>query len=649
MAEDDEPQFFIIDTPEKLAAWTGDIAAWNAWGERYGDDDFEPLDPERAVHPTLRRDAAMALWRHGKDVWNGWVEKNPKADVDFSFCFFESHDENRNSESTVSFEQYRFPEGLKNFKRAYFCCKKLDFNHVFFARGDVNFEFCNFGEGCVNFEFVNFGEGCIKFRNSIFGAGTLSFYETNFNNGDVDFYGLDFLGESTLFIGCKFGDGVVNFTNAKFSNASFSRVDFGNGAAIFQSVVFGQGAILFPNAKFGDGDVIFLDATFAESSNNFRDADFGTGEVCFMRATFGVGDVDFSHTTFGAGDVVFDSADFGDGFLVFTNASFGEGNVSFANAKFGEGNIIFDDVTFGDGDLSFDEVDFGTGDLRFDNAKLGKGDVTFEHASFGPGSVSLRNMAFQGIARFDYLKELEYCIQFSFEGCSFDKLLTFSHWGRMGCPLDLRRTKLTHGVILNDLKCDYVRAPASDWTARLSARFFKWPRGETPAWPLLKRAADPQDSQRFRRLKELAQNENNRAKALEFNAQELRSQRGHESHPLQDVLQFFYMLLSDYGRSVVRPLGALVVVTLLFGTLYARLATNPALTSAKTAWAAVTYSAGNMFAFVPISHAALEKSRTDLFCKLVPYDVMWLAGSQSVLSVILLFLLGLGLRNMFRL
>ena len=231
----------------------------------------------------------------------------------------------------------------------------------------------------------------------------------------------------------------------------------------------------------------------------------------------------------------------------------------------------------------------------------------------------------------------------------------------MGCPPDLRRTKLTHGVVLHEVKCDYQRAPDPSGTAQLSNSLFAFPHGsfgrsmetgiivplDPPAWPWRKRALDPEDSQRFRRLKELALSENNRAKALEFNAQELRSQRGHETGWLQDFLEFFYMLLSDYGRSVVRPLVAVGIVTGLLGALYAWLSTRLSFGAALPA--ALTYSGGNMFAFVPIGRAALDQSRVELFGEKVPYELLWIAGSQSVLSVILLFLLGLGLRNMFRL
>ncbi|MEO1649298.1 MAG: hypothetical protein AAFR32_10845, partial [Pseudomonadota bacterium] len=83
MADEIEPQRFIIDTEEKLAIWTGDIGAWNAEGEARGWKYFEPLDPGTPVHPMLFGEAAMALWRAGREEWNAWVERNPKADVDF--------------------------------------------------------------------------------------------------------------------------------------------------------------------------------------------------------------------------------------------------------------------------------------------------------------------------------------------------------------------------------------------------------------------------------------------------------------------------------------------------------------------------------------------------------------------------------------
>lgn len=383
------------------------------------------------------------------------------------------------------------------------------------------------------------------------------------------------------------------------------------------------------NSRSDAARIDFSWFVFPEGDVSFDRATFGNGEVSFDRATFSGGKVSFDNATFGDGKVSFDRATFGDGDVRFEDVTFGDGDVSFVGATFGYGNISFRGATFGDRGVSFALAIFGDGDVNFDNAILNKGGVNFSHASFGRGAIWMRNLSFAGVARFDSLEKLEHCNGFSFEGCSFDKLFTFSHKGRMGCPLDLRRTKLTHGVVLHDVHCDYVKQ--SDWLWR-------------------NKAADPQDSQRFRRLKELALSEANHAKALEFNAQELRSQRRHETGWLQDFLQFFYMLLSDYGRSVARPLVALGVATGLFAALYAQLSTNsktPSFTDALPA--ALTYSGGNMFAFVPIGRSALEQSRADLFGDMVPYELLWIAGSQSVLSVILLFLLGLGLRNMFRL
>lgn len=445
----------------------------------------------------------------------------------------------------------------------------------------------------------------------------------------------------------RFPDGDISFIGATFrdGNVTFDGVVFGEGVVAFREVRFGNVDVSFVSVNFGEGEVQFDKTTFGKGDINFEHAEFGSGSVSFDNVFFGQGRVGFDEAIFGDGDVSFDSTKFGKGNVSFNRAKFCTGDVSFYGAKFDVGDVSFRRVDFGEGAVTFLRAEFGRGDLAFDDGMLG--DTSFDLVAFGCGSVSFRNVAFGGIARFNALKRLQHCTQFSFEGCSFDKLFTFSHGGRMGCPLDLRRTKLTHGVVLNDVKCDYVEVPVLAWPARLCHWFFAYPDGDPPAWQLLKRAADPEDSQRFRRLKELALSENNRAKALEFNAQELRSQRGHESHPLQDFLQFFYMLLSDYGRSVVRPLWWLAVVTGLFGALYAQLATK--LSFADALPAGFTYSGGNMFAFVPIGRNALEQSRVDLFGNTVPYELLWIGGFQSVLSVILLFLLGLGLRNMFRL
>jgi hypothetical protein len=424
----------------------------------------------------------------------------------------------------------------------------------------------------------------------------------------------------------------------------------------------GADLIDFSEFIFPEGDIIFDYSSFLRGNVSFYGASFSRGELSFFNAKFGKGELIFDNAIFSGGKISFMEASFGRGWVSFSDAKFGEGDLVFTDAKFSGGDINFDSTTFTKGKVIFNGAKFGNGVLNFDDAKLGDVDVDFRGATFGSGSILLRNLAFKGMARFDNLKGLERCAQFSFEGCSFDKPFTFSHHDRMGCPLDLRRTKLAHGIILNDVRCDYQISPPYGWRGThrwLYMRTFKriprrLYRAITRGAHLIFRrfsskAVEREDSQRFRRLKELALSEANHYKALEFNAQELRSQRRHETEWLRDRLQFCYMALSNYGRSVVRPTTALVIVTLVHAAIYSTLATKPKLAPIDAFSAGMTYSGGNMFAFVPIGRTALQQSSDVLFLKEVPYDVLWIGGFQSVLSVILLFLLGLGLRNMFRL
>ncbi|MEM1195334.1 MAG: hypothetical protein AAGH57_04470 [Pseudomonadota bacterium] len=238
----------------------------------------------------------------------------------------------------------------------------------------------------------------------------------------------------------------------------------------------------------------------------------------------------------------------------------------------------------------------------------------------------------------------------------------------MSCPLDLRHTKLAHSLVVADIHCDYARGPQSDWSARLSnwlCAVPHWPHpergydprryfvGPPPAWPWRKKAAHREDSQRFRRLKELAVANRNHAKALEFHAREIQTARGHGTTFLQDLGQVLYWATSDYGRSVKRPLGWLIAVAGVFAAIYAALRkVDGSMGFSDALGPGLTFSLSQMFAFIPTGRTATEKSAGDLFgaekIADVPYEIFAIGAVQTVLSVILLFLLSLGLRNMFR-
>ena len=179
-----------------------------------------------------------------------------------------------------------------------------------------------------------------------------------------------------------------------------------------------------------------------------------------------------------------------------------------------------------------------------------------------------------------------------------------------------------------------------------------------PKWSWYKIADEREDSQRFRRLKELAVSNRNHTKALEFHALELQAARGHDVTGFTAWLHRLYALTSDYGRSVVRPAVGLAVCWGVFAALFWDLrepfiglpetvATRVGDTT-PSIWAAMSYSASNMFAFIPTGGAARQQAVDLLFRGFLPWDVIFLSGVQTLLSGVLLFLLGLGLRNMFR-
>lgn len=416
------------------------------------------------------------------------------------------------------------------------------------------------------------------------------------------------------------------FQEHRLANVDLSGIQFLAGPG-------DEGCIDFRGFIFPAGRISFFDSTF-EGNVRFDNCQISGDEVNFHCATF-KGDVNFAATKFGPGNHSFIETKF-ERKANFEQSTFGEGNVDFSRAEFKK-EANFKNSTFGNGDVKFNKAIFADGSVNFDDAILGKGNVDFRGAIFGRGAVRFANLAFAGTARFTDLRNLEKCSQFSFEGCAFEKLFTFSlaendkgKAGRMGCPVDLRRTALKHDVVVQDINCDYAREAK---------------RNRENGFP---KAADKDDSQRFRKLKELAVANRNHGKALEFHAQEIATQRGHYGSKSENLAmafwQFWYWSLSDYGRSVLRPLVGIVVILFGFATVFWTCATQ----KAGTFGDALIFSASNMFAFIPIGRTGRAQSTKALFCEDIPKEILLASGSQTLISVVLLFLLGLGLRNMFR-
>ncbi|MDQ8700308.1 hypothetical protein [Hyphomicrobium sp. LHD-15] len=176
----------------------------------------------------------------------------------------------------------------------------------------------------------------------------------------------------------------------------------------------------------------------------------------------------------------------------------------------------------------------------------------------------------------------------------------------------------------------------------------------------------------------MAEQGNDHTSALQFNADEIAARRFWVDEPFgrnasRFWLGWLYQLVSDYGRSILRPLIGLLAVVTTFSALFYAGAQS---TDPKAAWARECHGS--------VDKAELELQPTDKLTEAlslsirnalifdrsdtsrrtygclyglvdngrsgaIPTWVGKLSLLESLLSAIFLFLIGLALRNMFRL
>ncbi|MBU2708788.1 pentapeptide repeat-containing protein [Zooshikella marina] len=486
---------------------------------------------------------------------------------------------------------------------------------------DVSFSNVDFNSHCK-------GLGPVDFSGFFFPFGKVSFEGSTFNNRQMK--------RSVHFTMTKFGKSEVSFYGARFGNGhvDFSGAQFGGEGVTFERSKFGKGDISFYNAQFGNGNVSFEKTIFGEGNVSFDGAEFGEGEISFLMAQFGNGRVSFEEVIFGRGNIDFYEVDFGNG------------NVSFRNAKFGEGNVVFIGAKFGEGDVSFNKVHFYNKHLVFDNAKFSEGELCFSGTLIYSKFVSFAGAEFKGELNFspEYVNKGYYtfedidCYQrvnftslwgdqkiifLSFRFSNFNK--SFRLAGSFNCIPDLTHTKVSHKVTVHGLRCNLKRSG-----------FFR-------------KAEDPEDEARLRRLKDIAEDNKDHESALAFHANEMRARRWHNAGFWASILDLLFDKTSNYGQSVYLPsmwlLGLNLWVILLFYI--------PWPSTLEKVGEAFKLSAINTFPFISGAKDIRSNSIQELFCSAgtspltcTTPDAVFII--QGLLSFIFLFLIGLGLRNRFR-
>ncbi|MCG8315729.1 MAG: pentapeptide repeat-containing protein [Pseudomonadales bacterium] len=388
----------------------------------------------------------------------------------------------------------------------------------------------------------------------------------------------------------------------KEADVDFSHIDFG-------AHINGDEDISFRGFEFPNGDVSFIGSRFTTNKVDFSDTKFGTGKVSFEDSEFGYSPLETEK-----------SATSTMGAFLFNEALF-QGNVSFRGAKFGDGEVNFIGAVFFGKEVNFSEASFGAGTFYMSRTKFGNCKIDFKQSTW------------KGSCYFSP-EDVSSCTEINFSSCIFEGELLLENF-QTSAVIDLCHTKLNYPIDLNKIEIDYLKEKT---------------------WLIFNKATNQNASTCFRRLKKLAKEADDHQRALEFYAKEMQASYWHELKGPILLLYMSYGLFSSYGRSIVKPLTALIGTTLVYGLLYFNVdvastnhVTNQAHDNIQCLERAIAFSVGHALPFYAGSRTTRADTADLLFGDTtLPDAIHWATMSQGLISGIFLFLIALALRNAFR-
>jgi hypothetical protein len=339
------------------------------------------------------------------------------------------------------------------------------------------------------------------------------------------------------------------------------------------------------------------------------------GNVAFKLFKF-PGAVSFRSAIFGEGNVIFSDAEFCNGDVFFSDAKFGNGDVYFHEAKFGVGGVYFIGAEFGVGNVSFNYADFGEGVVSFYGAEFGGGNLDYGKARF-PGPMSFTSVK-AGIANGK-------AVTVSFAGAVFESLLGLDDT-KFNCVPDFRQAQIQRDISIEYTEVSY----RTDDKRRIL------------------KVADVKHASKYRSLRRLAIEAKDHDKEIEFFAFEQRSKFLNSLNTLQYFPIFLYNLLSNFGRSFLRPFIGLLSTWLIAAQLfYWRSFINLTGDYSDALW----LSASNLLPFISWSRVTRQAHLEALYG--LPPNVHWTieatAYAEGIVALIFIFLIGLAIRNKLRL
>jgi len=164
---------------------------------------------------------------------------------------------------------------------------------------------------------------------------------------------------------------------------------------------------------------------------------------------------------------------------------------------------------------------------------------------------------------------------------------------------------------------------------------------------LLKKALHEDDVDKFRRLKALAAQAKDHEREQEFFAMELRAKRFYETKSCMGLMtSILYQTFSDFGRSFMWPSLLLIAVFLVFGGGFWLSATC----SSAEISQGFRLSASVIMPFTASAKAAFTGAQTALYGQADQMSLVFdfAVIFEGLLSLACVFLIGLALRNRFK-
>lgn len=434
-------------------------------------------------------------------------------------------------------------------------------------------------------------------------------------------------------------------------NTIFNKIIFNNKVSCFMTKFLG--IVQFLDTTFND-ETTFAKAIFY-STADFSNSDFN--EYCSFNAAKFKNKSDFSFTEFN-NEVDFQSTHF-EKKTYFNQSEFNdEANffltnfketVEFKNSLF-KGYIEFQMANFSEFS-DFSEAVFENG-VNFSEARFKK-DIIYNQSSF-LNNINFTNASFNEYADFKkatFLKEANFeKAKFNYEA-NFNAIISESAFSLEGVKFsnnvpDFIQANFKEAPRLDNIKIGDEVAPGS----------FK---------NSITTYIHPDIKARYQALKRLAVQAHDHENEQRFWAGELRSDRslrtedgGWNLRPLVSAFwwgNIAYGCFSDYGRSIVRPLGTLLVLVILMTGLHLSVSKEP-LSYENTFSAGYISTRKSIFNLGadPTKRSILKEKYSALYgvtenqTPNIPKSILIAEMGQTLLSAIFIFLTLLGVRNNFK-